>query len=53
MLSDALAGAQVIDPLRIALICLAPVAVLAALAYLAVSRVVARDSADVLRETAQ
>ena len=51
MMSDALADAQVVDPLRVALICLAPVAVLAALAYLAVSRVVVRDSADVLQES--
>ena len=53
LVSDALTEAQVADPLRLALICLAPVAVLAALAYLAVSRVVVRDSADVLQEAAQ
>ncbi|WP_293899481.1 MFS transporter [Phenylobacterium sp.] len=51
MLSDALAAAHVVDPLRVALISIAPVAVLAALGYLAVSRVVVRDTADVLRES--
>lgn len=52
MLSDALAGAQVADPLRIALLALCPIAGLTALVYLALSRVVARDAENVLREAA-
>jgi len=52
ILSDALGKADVVDPLRVALIWVAPVAVLSALAYLAVSRVVIRDAANVLKETA-
>jgi hypothetical protein len=52
MLSDALSAAHAADPLRTALICVGPVAGLAALGYLAVSRVVARDTAAVLKESA-
>jgi len=52
MLSDALAANQVADPLRVALLWVTPVAVLAALGYLAVSRVVGRDAEAVLREAA-
>lgn len=44
MLSDALAAQGAADPLRIALLCVAPVAVLAALGYLAVSRAVVGDA---------
>lgn len=50
MLSDGLAAAQIVDPLRIALMGLAPVAVVSALIYFAVSRVVTRDTRSVLQE---
>jgi predicted MFS family arabinose efflux permease len=50
MVSDALAGAKVPEPLRIALLCLAPVAVLAAVGYVAVSRVVVRDTEAIMQE---
>lgn len=52
MLSDTLAGAEVVDPLRIALISLGPVALLSALIYFAVSRVVTGDTRSVLQERA-
>lgn len=52
MLSDALAAQQAADPLRIALLWTAPVCLVAALGYSAVSRVVLRDAATVLREAA-
>ena len=45
MLSDALTGAGVSHALRWAMLCLAPVALVSALAYLAMSRTVAADSA--------
>lgn len=48
MLSDALATGQVADPLRLALIGLAPVGLISALVYFAVSRVVTRDTAAIL-----
>jgi predicted MFS family arabinose efflux permease len=48
VLSDALTAAQVVDPLRFALIGLAPVGLIGAGLYFAVSRVVARDTAAVL-----
>jgi len=50
MLSDALAARQMADPLRTALLATAPISVLAALGYFAVSRVVLRDAAAVTRE---
>jgi predicted MFS family arabinose efflux permease len=52
MLSDALSAAGEATPLRTALLCAAPVSVLAALAYFALSRVVERDAANVLKEAA-
>jgi len=52
MLSDALSAAGQDAPLRTALLCAAPVSVLAALAYFALSRVVEGDAANVLREAA-
>lgn len=51
-LSDALARAEVADALRFALMGLGPVAVVSALAYFALSRVVAGDTEAVLREAA-
>lgn len=51
MLSDTLAVAEVADPLRIALMSLAPVSVLSAIIYFAVSRVVTRDTRLVLQES--
>ncbi|MDB5427299.1 MAG: Major facilitator family transporter [Phenylobacterium sp.] len=53
MVSDALAVAKVAEPLRIALLCLAPVAVLAAVGYVAVSRVVVRDTEAIMQEAAR
>lgn len=50
VLSDTLAGADVVDPLRIALMSLGPVALVSALIYFAVSRVVTRDTRTVLLE---
>lgn len=52
MLSDALAAQQAADPLKIAMLCVTPICVVAALGYFAVSRVVLRDTADVMREAA-
>lgn len=52
MLSDALAAQQMADPLRVALLWTAPVCLVAAMGYFAVSRVVLRDAATVLREAA-
>lgn len=52
MLSDALSAAGEAAPLRTALLCATPVSVLAALAYFALSRVVERDAANVLKEAA-
>jgi predicted MFS family arabinose efflux permease len=52
MLSDALAAGGVAEPLRLALLWVTPVAVLASLGYLAVSRVVGRDAEAVLEEAA-
>ncbi|MBU1374449.1 MAG: MFS transporter [Alphaproteobacteria bacterium] len=52
MISDRLAASGDAAPLRTALICLAPIAVLAALAYLVLSRVVGRDAENVLKEAA-
>lgn len=52
MLSDALAAAQMADPLRTALLALCPIAGLTALVYLALSRVVTRDAEAVLRDAA-
>lgn len=52
MVSDALSAAGQDAPLRTALLCATPVAVLAALAYFALSRVVDRDAAAVLKEAA-
>ena len=51
MLSDTLAGAQVADPLRIALMSLGPVSLLSALIYFGVSRVVTRDTRSVVQES--
>ncbi len=51
-LSDALAKADVTDALRLALMALGPVAVVSALVYLALSRVVTGDTHAVLREAA-
>jgi predicted MFS family arabinose efflux permease len=53
MLSDALAAGHAVDPLRFALLGAAPVAVLAAFGYFAVSRAVVRDSENVLQEAAR
>jgi len=50
MMSDALSAAGDAAPLRTALLCAAPVSTLAALAYFALSRVVERDAANVLKE---
>lgn len=52
MLSDMLGKADVADPLRLALMGLAPVGVVGALTYFAVSRVIAGDTDAVLRERA-
>lgn len=52
MMSDALSAAGQPTPLRTALLCAAPVAVLAACVYFALSRVVGRDADAVLREAA-
>jgi len=52
VLSDAFAASGEPTPLRTALLCVAPVSVLAAVAYFAVSRVVGRDAEAVLREAA-
>lgn len=52
MLSDALAANGEPMPLRTALLWIAPVSVLAAFAYFAVSRVVRRDAEAVLKEAA-
>ena len=52
MISDTLAASGEASPLRTALLCLVPIAVLASLGYLALSRVVERDAANVLREAA-
>jgi len=52
MLSDALTARHVAEPLRVALLWVAPVAVVAALGYFAVSRVVGRDAEAVLEEAA-
>jgi len=53
MVSDALAASGAETPLRTALICATPVAVLSALAYWAVTRVVGRDAEAALEEAAQ
>ncbi|MBL8554851.1 MAG: MFS transporter [Phenylobacterium sp.] len=50
MLSDGLAGRGAADPLRIAMIALAPVAALSALAYFALARVVLRDAEAAARD---
>jgi len=52
MISDALAASGAETPLKTALLCATPVAVLSALAYWAVTRVVARDAEAVLKEAA-
>lgn len=52
MLSDALAAGGVADPLRVALLWVTPVAVLASVGYLAVSRVVGGDAKAVLEDAA-
>jgi hypothetical protein len=52
VLSDVLAAGQVADPLRLALIGLAPVGLLSALVYFAVSKVVTRDTAAILEARA-
>lgn len=52
MMSDALAASGDAAPLRTALLCAAPVSVLAALVYFALSRAVERDTETVLREAA-
>ncbi len=52
MLSDMLGKAEVADPLRFALMALAPVGLVGALTYFAVSRVIAADTDAVHRERA-
>jgi predicted MFS family arabinose efflux permease len=52
-LSDALRATQVADPLRMALLCVTPIAVVAALGYAALSRVVAGDTQAVIQEGAR
>lgn len=52
MVSDALAASGAEMPLRIALLCATPVAVLSAVAYWAVTRVVGRDAEAALKEAA-
>ncbi len=53
VLSDLLAaGGDVADPLRAAMLGLAPVAVLAALCYFALSRVILRDAEAVAHDAA-
>ena len=53
MVSDALSAAHRLEPLRIALLSVAPVAVLAAVAYFVAAGAVSRDTAAVLQETGQ
>jgi predicted MFS family arabinose efflux permease len=52
MVSDALKRAHFAAPLQAALMCTAPIALIAALAYFAVARVVTRDTAAILEEQA-
>lgn len=52
MLSDALSAAGEATPLKTALLCAAPVSVVAALAYFAVYRVIRRDADTLLEEAA-
>jgi len=52
MVSDALSASGAETPLRTALLCATPVAVLSALAYLGVARAVGRDAEAVLKEAA-
>jgi len=52
MVSDALTASGAETPLRTALLCATPVAVLSALVYLAVARVVGRDAQAALEEAA-
>lgn len=53
LVSDALAAGHAVEPLRVALLSVAPIAALAALAYFAVSRVVSHDTAAVIEEHAR
>jgi hypothetical protein len=51
--SDALRAGHIADPLRMALLCVTPIAVIAALGYAALSRVVAGDTQAVIQEGAR
>ena len=53
MVSDALTASHGVDALRLALLGVTPVAVLAAIGYFAVSKVVERDSENVSQEAAR